>query len=131
MKIKEFYEELKTYKHHEINFYMMETQKMIKGFIKKVYLEPEDEVEEINFIGIDIKEIKSNDDKLKKYGCSSKEKGENKNNKDRLSLGIDNLSDLLSITKEIKRDQTLYKLQFNSENIGIIIHSEKKDIEHN
>lgn len=122
MLVKELYEELKEYKHQEINLYMMETQKMIKGYLKKVYLEEENENDnEIDFIGIDIKEIKSDEDKLKKYSCKNKDKQE-KNNKDRLNLGLSNLKELLSLEKEEQGARILYRLKFPEENIGLIIY---------
>lgn len=120
MLVNELFEELKEYKHQEINLYMMETQKMIKGFIKKVYLEDE-ESKNIDFIGIDIKEIKSDEDKLKKYSCKNKDKQE-KNNKDRLNLGLSNLNELVSIEKEEQKNRILYKLKFSEENIGLIVY---------
>lgn len=122
MNVEEFFEELKEHKHKEINFYLMETQKMIKGFIKKVYIDEDETIENTGCIGIDIKEIKTDEDKLKKYGCKNKGKEGERNNKDRLSLELNNLKDLVSLNKEVQREKVLYRLKFENENIGIIIH---------
>lgn len=125
MQVNELMEELKEFKHSEINFYSFQTRVIIKGFLKKVYSEAENE------ISFDIREIKSDDTMLKKHSCKScnKEKANTDDNdkKDRKTIGFKEL-EKVEIEKSKQRNKVLYTLKFpEGEDLGIIIIPENSD----
>lgn len=121
MKIKliELFEELKTNKHKNISVFIMETQQMVKGILKNVEMDTENN--ENKFLKLSFKENnENNEEELKKYSC--KGKGDKSNNKDRIIFILKNIEKFNVLERTELKDKILYRLGEKNEEYGIIIY---------
>lgn len=118
MNLNELYKELKTYKNQRIDFYIANVQKMIKGYLKKVELDNE---ENPDTLIISMQEVKSDEEILKKYSCKEK-KGEKQEKDNRTKIELKDFSNLKTILKKDLHDKITFKIDFQQEEFGIIIY---------
>ena len=121
MDIKNFMNDLAEAKHKRVNIYFLNSQKLVKGFLKNVTGDLDQD--EDKFLDISLQEIKSDDHVLEKYKCKKKGKGSGKNNNDRITVELRNLEDITQINRTVTVDTILYKLSLDSEEIGILIYT--------
>lgn len=118
MEMNELYLELKSYKNRRIDFYIVDIQKMIKGYLKNTEIG----TEEKDMLILSIQDIKSDEDMLKKYTCKSNKDGK-KSKKERTRIELKGFSEIRSIEKKVLSDKITFKLGFLQEEFGIIIYN--------
>ncbi len=115
--VEEMCDEIIANKHNELDIFFMDKQKIVKGFIKNITLNSENNEKSVSF---NLQEIKNDDQVLEKHSCKKKGCGGTGDKKDRIIIELNSLEQA-NIDKDSFPDKLTYKIDFGDELIGLVV----------
>ncbi len=115
--VEEMCDEIIANKHNELDIFFMDKQKIVKGFIKNITLNSENNEKSVSF---NLQEIKNDDQVLEKHSCKKKGCEGTGDKKDRIIIELNSLEQA-NIDKDSFPDKLTYKIDFGDELIGLVV----------